>query len=329
MLIELGSHVSVAFPRTKIEEANAFAPQHSRIFKEMILVANSSKPFPMTPKNTVMRKAVVALYDSEIEACYEAVERSANVGSDIEVPTEWDQEQTLAFVRRIVTKVMERKEPPADEVDLFQVGLDSLQATYVRNSILSALRSAQIADVSRIAPNVVFEHPTIASLSKFLTNVASAPATANGVPDGTTSTDVPATHIAAMQEAIERYTKELPVHKPDDAYAVPKADEQVVILTGSTGGLGSHLLAQLVQKSTVKKVYALNRKSAKASLEQRQLDVLKERLGDEKEAEGVIGSEKVTLVEATLEREDLGISKELFEEVSVRVEASDVRSCSD
>ena len=42
-----------------IENANALAPAHSRIFKEMILIVDPNKtPFPRTPKGTIMRNAL-------------------------------------------------------------------------------------------------------------------------------------------------------------------------------------------------------------------------------------------------------------------------------
>jgi long-subunit acyl-CoA synthetase (AMP-forming) len=50
-----------------VEDANRVAPTFSRIFKEMILVASPSKPLPRTAKGTVVRKAAIALYESEID----------------------------------------------------------------------------------------------------------------------------------------------------------------------------------------------------------------------------------------------------------------------
>ncbi|THH03896.1 hypothetical protein EW145_g5919, partial [Phellinidium pouzarii] len=60
-----------------IEKMNAFAPTHSRIFKEMILVANPAKPFEYTSKGTLRRQPIINEYRQEIDALYDAVAESA------------------------------------------------------------------------------------------------------------------------------------------------------------------------------------------------------------------------------------------------------------
>jgi hypothetical protein len=53
-----------------IEQANDIAPAFSRIFKEMILFTSPDKPLPRAGKGTVLRKAAIALYASEIDSMY-------------------------------------------------------------------------------------------------------------------------------------------------------------------------------------------------------------------------------------------------------------------
>jgi len=53
-----------------IEEANRRAPALSRIFKEMIIFTSPDKPLPRTGKRTVMRKAALKLYTTEINALH-------------------------------------------------------------------------------------------------------------------------------------------------------------------------------------------------------------------------------------------------------------------
>ncbi|KAJ3503559.1 hypothetical protein NLJ89_g8377 [Agrocybe chaxingu] len=50
-----------------VEEANKVGPAFSRIFKEMILFVSQDKPFPRAGKGTVMRKAALQAYETEIE----------------------------------------------------------------------------------------------------------------------------------------------------------------------------------------------------------------------------------------------------------------------
>jgi hypothetical protein len=60
----------------------------------------------------------------------------------------------------------------------------------------------------------------------------------------------------AIREMIERYSSDLPTVKQSDA---PRPERQVVLLTGSTRGLGSQILAMLLREERVEKVYALDR----------------------------------------------------------------------
>ena len=121
-----------------MERLNAYAPQHSRLFKEvrtsvlfldtkltkitvqMIVVASPAKPFVYTAKMTARRQAILKDYDKEIIALYDAVEQTSQV--DIQLPAEWTPSQSLDYVRRVVYKVMTQK--VADGVDIFQHGCD-------------------------------------------------------------------------------------------------------------------------------------------------------------------------------------------------------------
>ncbi|KAF8581952.1 hypothetical protein K439DRAFT_1618629 [Ramaria rubella] len=53
---------------SNIKAANDYAPAHSRIFKETILVASALKPLSYTPKRNVRRGAIINDYALEIEA---------------------------------------------------------------------------------------------------------------------------------------------------------------------------------------------------------------------------------------------------------------------
>lgn len=56
--------------RPLIAEANKHAPTFAKIYKEMIIFASGSKPFPRAAKGTVIRKRTMALYADEINILY-------------------------------------------------------------------------------------------------------------------------------------------------------------------------------------------------------------------------------------------------------------------
>ena len=52
--------------RPVVEEANKMSPTFARLFKEMIIVTDPSKPLARAGKGTVIRKVSLSLYEKEI-----------------------------------------------------------------------------------------------------------------------------------------------------------------------------------------------------------------------------------------------------------------------
>lgn len=99
--------------------AIAYLPMDG-LSSQMIIVAKPSNPFTYTAKNTARRQAVINDYEMEIDALYDAVEKSAKTG--LPHPAHWDFDSSGTFVREVVMAVMTR--PVSDEDDLFQHGCD-------------------------------------------------------------------------------------------------------------------------------------------------------------------------------------------------------------
>jgi len=124
--------------RPSVERLNAYAPRHSRLFKDvrphisilnfklsemsvqMIIVASPSKPFLYTAKMTPRRQAILKDYDEEINALYGSAEQTSQV--DIPLPVEWTSSQSLDYVRHIIHEVMAQK--VTDQVDISEHGCD-------------------------------------------------------------------------------------------------------------------------------------------------------------------------------------------------------------
>ncbi|TFY76506.1 hypothetical protein EWM64_g7507 [Hericium alpestre] len=275
-----------------VEKMNAYAPQHSRVFKEMILVASLKKPFTFTAKHTPRRQAVLKEYDEEIKQIYASIEESAQ--TDIEAPPAWDIARTAKFVRTVVQKVLERE--VSDHEDIFQLGCDSLKATWIRNTILRVLRESTDVQAQKIPGDFIYQHPYVSSLASFLSSLVL------GKSEATQSN-----RAADMVAMVEKYTQNIPQHVP----SLPQPQKDTILLTGSTGGLGANILAHLVADPAVARIYAFNRKSSKQSLHDRQVEALRSRGLDT----SLASSEKVVLVEADVSQENLGISAELRDEL--------------
>ncbi|SJL14864.1 uncharacterized protein ARMOST_18338 [Armillaria ostoyae] len=150
-----------------IMKVNEQAPQHSRIYKEMIIVAKPSKPFEFTAKGTLRRNAILKAYEQEIEDLYKAIDGVSQ--TDVVIPQLWTLKNVMAMIREIVTAIFEKKVDDTD--DIFIAGGDSLTAMSIRNSVLRALRKSKVVPVAVIRtlpPNFVFDLPSISAMSAFI-----------------------------------------------------------------------------------------------------------------------------------------------------------------
>ncbi|KAA1470564.1 acetyl-CoA synthetase-like protein [Dentipellis sp. KUC8613] len=282
-----------------VEKMNAYAPQHSRVFKEliiasqMILIASRDKPFVYTAKGTARRQALLSAYDEEIKALYKSVDESAQ--ADILPPVAWDFARSVKYVRDVVQKVLEKE--IGDNDDFFQHGCDSLQATWIRNTILRTMRESANLDTHKIPNGFVYEHPYVSSLASFLSSLVL------GKKDEAEEMD----KAAEMNAMVEKFTQNFPVHQP----RLPDPALDTVLLTGTTGGLGVNVLAHLIANPKVARVYAVNRKSNGKTLLERQ----KEALISRGLSSALATHEKVVLVEADIAAQNLGVSAGLYEEL--------------
>ncbi|KAI0045616.1 acetyl-CoA synthetase-like protein [Auriscalpium vulgare] len=281
-----------------VEKMNEYAPQHSRLFKEMLLVATPSKGFVYTAKMTARRQAILKDYAPEIEALYRNITETAQ--TDIPVPLKWSQLETLHFVREAVHHVMRRN--VADDVDVFQHGCDSLQATYIRNSVLRALRETSPKVAKGISSTFVYDRPTIIQMAAHLHKAAVDP--------NADHTSVLATRGQELQAIVNKYTTAFPT-RSISATPNHRHSGKVYLVTGTTGGLGANLLAQLLASPSVSRVYAFNRPSKSASLAERHADAFSRRGLDE----GLLLSHKLVNLEGDLSRPSFGLDPSTYTEL--------------
>ncbi|KAF9814140.1 hypothetical protein IEO21_05278 [Rhodonia placenta] len=178
---------------------------------------------------------------------------------------------------------------------------DLLSATYLRNRIIGALRESSDASVNaatqHIQSNLVFQYPTLSALAERLEKLV-------GHGAASTMSQSPSSQIDAMTG---KYVAQLP--PPPKKIRNASSHDAVVLLTGSTGSLGAHILALLLGDARVKRVYALNRGQ---SIAQRQLDAF-----ESYELPGSLLQEpKLTLLSGDFAHEDLGLDYQVLKEIS-------------
>ncbi|TFK80331.1 acetyl-CoA synthetase-like protein [Polyporus arcularius HHB13444] len=277
-----------------IERANAIAPQHSRIFKEMILVATPDKPFTYNLKGYPRRKTLEKLYSEEIDELYAEIESSAQ--SDIPSPSTWDAESIRHFLRAVVESTLHQ--PLDDEEDFFRHGCDSLQATWIRNTIFRALHHAHFSAAQRLPMDIVYEASSIATLTRALVSAIHERADVTGASTPTVLSDL-----------AEQYLLALPRRPGPSELVERRTDAKIVLVTGTTGGFGADLLEHLLLDDSVETVYALNRKGTSAVERQttrfhhRGLQV------------SLLASPKLKMVEGDLSSRGLGLPAQTLDEI--------------
>lgn len=185
--------------------------------------------------------------------------------------------------------------------------MGSLQATWIRNTILHALRESTSVETRSIPDDFVYQHPTLASLAQYVSSLTGPPLDETGHQNDSTTNKT----VAAMLAMVNKYRTNFPKHVPSTT--VPTKD--VVLVTGTTGSLGSTLLSRLLKIPEVEHIYALNRPGDEGrELLQRQRDRLVE-WGLDPE---IIHSPKVTFLESDMSEDRLGLPVETYNKVSSR-----------
>jgi hypothetical protein len=122
-----------------------------------------------------------------------------------------------------------------------------------------------------------------------------------------------AERMSQMNAFIERYS-----FQPDAGHASSSSPtaraptDKVVLLTGTTGNLGSDILFTLLRDPTVRKVYALNRLSPEASSEDR----VKRQFEEKGLASYLLASPKVIFLDGKLAEPKLGLTATQYNGVS-------------
>ncbi|KAB8238949.1 putative NRPS-like enzyme [Aspergillus alliaceus] len=275
-----------------VQAANQTIAAHGRVMKSKIGFASKSKPFKRTPKGTIQRRAVLREYEKEINAIYET-----NFEEDPEycLPEPLDQETVVEYTRQAIARVLEQPHIPIDQ-DLYSLGLDSLMTIQVARVLERGIRVHRPEVKPRIiTPQTIYANPTVQHLAKVI----------YGMVDGDVQTKIP--REEKIRRLVEKYTSDLPRTRNSSPREGPSSPS-TVILTGSTGSLGTYLLFHLLSIPSISKVYCLNRSDA----ESRQKKIL-----DQKglSVDPDDWSAKVEFLQASFGEPLLGLEKEKYAEL--------------
>lgn len=149
-----------------------------------------------------------------------------------------------------------------------------------------------------VAQSTLYSYPTVDALAAYLT--ASRSDTGS----------IESTRTNAMDQMIMKYSF---TDSPFDSGVSSPASAQdiVVLLTGSTGSLGSHVLEGLLRDANVAKVYTLNRPSSIPSAARHM-----NRFQDKGLDVELLASPKLVHLASDYSTDNLGLSSQQYDEVS-------------
>lgn len=236
-----------------IEEANSQAPGQARVTRDMVLISDTLKPFVRSPKGTVVRTTSGDLYKDEIAELYTRSVSKNLQHITLDFPE--DLPAVSRFVADVVANVFPGHEIQPDD-DLFGHGFDSLQTMELVKLLRAGIQSGnKDSEVSWINMTFVYEHSSVTELARniHLAHIEGPPSLSKAHASETQHRD------EKMRALVNKYTASLPppLKKGEAPRHTPSG--QHVILTGSTGSLGTQLLLKLVADPTVAHITCLDR----------------------------------------------------------------------
>lgn len=138
----VGAAIIPAFPGIRPENifpiltrANASAPAHSQIQRELLVLLPSDATFPRASKGTLQRGRAYQAFAHEIDTAYEHFEKASDASCKAKLSLKGIS--LLQYLQRIVADALnlrEGKQVGVDD-DLFNEGLNSLQSVRIRNVV--------------------------------------------------------------------------------------------------------------------------------------------------------------------------------------------------
>lgn len=295
---------------TGINEANKHAPAHGQLDLHHVLFADEDRPLRYLGQGKIQRHQTYQQYEEDIEKVYQAAD-DGQLGL-----TEGDAGDSprIDFTRQSSIKEWLRKFIADDagihdlggDDTFFEAGMDSLRVIRI---VRELKRQVKLADDTQLTPQslspaVVYSHPSLNELSDHLSKKAkSAP---QGLNSGYQSADSDETgrrfKLRDMESLLDKYVQTLPVD--NQRRQLPVTQGTTVLLTGSTGSLGSYLLNELSNDSKVQHIICLDRTSSAAE---------RHRETAPKRGLTPLDPERVEFFKANLADPQLGLENEVYE----------------
>ncbi|KAI5919290.1 hypothetical protein F4810DRAFT_688020 [Camillea tinctor] len=233
-----------------IQSINPVLDEHARVSsKSAIIVKSPTKPIPRSDKGSIMRREVHLAFEEEIKAAYASLdlETAPSVSLDLE-----NMEQSIKTIIQSDLGEKLKHIQLGNDDDFFERGMDSLQSVRLARLLSAALRQTSREEseqekISGISAEFIYQHPTIRHLANALSLILSG---------SEAPTPTERDRLGEIKDLLAEFTT---ASFRNDLGLLSETGDKVILLTGSTGNLGAHVLGRLARDNSVRNVICLNR----------------------------------------------------------------------
>ncbi|KAJ5083431.1 NRPS-like enzyme [Penicillium angulare] len=240
---------------TVVNEANEFLPAYGKLFESHLVFASRDKPFSLSPKATLCRRVIEKDYQDVIDGLYDSGEPTSSEetpqanginGVQCAESSEDLTGSTVAEIQQwvlIQVRSLLKYDAVALDDDLFEVGMDSLQAVRLTQILQTGVEKSQRKShrIPRWTSTLIYDQSTVRKLAD------------------TVHRQTCGDELAESVESPVSWPREDVISKAIWQQAQFMRGGSTVALTGSTGELGSYLLDVLLKDPSIHRIYCLNR----------------------------------------------------------------------
>jgi thioester reductase-like protein len=311
-----------------IDDVNQRNPSHARLSKTMLKVIFHENerlpPLEKSSKGTIMRQKAQERYRDQMKLVYD--EQQSGFDPDYSIRNESD---LIAAIIRIVEATTGKN--LAKHEDFFEQGIDSVACIQTRNAIQNLVTNIKQqtkydrdSNTSKEIPqqlNGFLTPPLLHNVGELPTNLLYDCGTIEKVVEYLLGRLTPAQDddLLLMKELVTKYSHfDIPA-KPAGRPPTKKEKGFVVLLTGATGALGTHILDVLRQRPDVEQIFCLLRASDPFTARQRVDKALKSKAKDGLESIHSL-DKKVVCIACNLAQQDLGVDQSMLMELKSTVD---------
>ncbi|KAL3417973.1 thioester reductase domain-containing protein [Phlyctema vagabunda] len=288
-----------------INEANKHAPAHGQLDALHILFVDPERPVHYLGQGKIQRRITFGKYERDFKKLYAAADNFDEEDEGEATPKVdfSDRENIRSWLGELAAEVAALPDLKGEE-SFFEAGMDSLHVIrFVRElKIQAKLVGGESLKPATISAAIIYSHPSLDQLATFLFKKADlGPKGIDSAYQSDAEDEDAGVSTKEMEALLDKYVQTLPIIDHSRPHA--HAERQTVLLTGSTGSLGSYLLDQLNRDPNVEHIICLDRNDAGA-----------EKYEESKASRGLasVSPKRVEFLKANLADAELGLGSETY-----------------